>query len=238
MQSPPGRVASKSYGTPEWVSYQDVSAEYYDERLHPTCADFRVASHTYLTTVFGNEFPTGAVADIGCGLSLVSEFCRTGLVLVDAAPSMLKLNDDRHERRLVNIVESPFGENEFDWIFAVLGDPYNESGAWRNISTALKPQGQCVFIVPSIDWAKKFRSASKNEVDGKARFDLSSGEAIFLPSIILPISEQCDLIGGASLHVDRVEHIYVNQMAEIKSAKILNILGRDEAILDIYRVRK
>jgi hypothetical protein len=238
MKSLLGLAASRSSEILEQASYEHVASEYYDERCHPTCADFREASRLFLKRIFEFERPAGLLADVGCGRSLVSEFASKNLVLIDNARAMLDLNLDHREKRRIDIVEEPFGNSEFDWIFAILADPYNEIGAWMNIAKALKPQGQGVFIVPSCCWASKFRASSKNEIAGKARFDLSSGESLFLPSTILLPAQQKALISSCGLHIDRLDHVYVGNLPEIRSAKISSVLGPDEALLDIYRVRK
>jgi SAM-dependent methyltransferase len=187
--------------------------------------------------MFEVDRPTGRLADIGCGKSLISEFAADDLVLIDESQAMLDLNLGGQEKRRINVVEMPFGNSEFDWIFAVLADPYNDIGAWLNIAKALRPDGQCVFIVPSHCWASKFRASSKSEIVGRARFDLVSGEALFLPSTILSPETQRALISNAGLHVDRVDHVYAGDLTEIKSEKISGVLGMAEAVLDIYRVR-
>jgi hypothetical protein len=238
MKSLPGLAVSRSSGIRERASYEDVAAEYYDERRHPTCADFREASRWYLKRVFELERPNGRLADIGCGLSLISEFTSDNLVLIDEARAMLEMNSHHPEKRKVNIVEMPFGSSEFDWIFAILADPYNEIGAWANIAKGLKQRGECVFMVPSFCWASKFRTSSKNELPGKARFDLFSGASLFLPSNILLPEDQEVLISAAGLESYRLDHVHVGDLAKIRSAKISSVLSDDDALLDVYRVRK
>lgn len=238
MKSLPGLAASRSSAIRERASYEDVAAEYYDESRHPTCADFRQASRWYLERLFEQERPDGRLADVGCGLSLISEFTSDNLVMVDESRAMLEMNFHHLEKRKVNIVEMPFGNSEFDWIFAILADPYNEIAAWANIAKALKRRGECVFVVPSFCWASKFRNSSKNELPGKARFDLFSGVSLFLPSNILLPEEQKVLISASGLESYRLDHVRVGDLAEIKSAKISNVLSSDDALLDIYRVRR
>jgi hypothetical protein len=233
-----GLAVSRSSEIRERVSYGFVAAEYYNEQFHPTCADFREASRAYLKKIFEFERPVGRLADVGCGRSLISELTLENLVLIDEARAMLDLNLDCGEKRRVDIVETSFGDAEFDWIFAVLADPYNEMGAWTNIAKALRTQGQCVFIVPSYCWASKFRASSKKEISGKARFDLFSGESLFLPSTVLSPAQQEALISSSGLCVDRLDHAYVRDLNEIKSAKISNFLGQDDPMLDVYRVHK
>lgn len=233
-----GRVASKSSGTLDSPTYDAVGAEYYDDLRHPTCADFREASLILLRRIFHEDHPTGRIADIGCGRSQVAEVARGSLVLVDESSEMISLNGEDHESRVINIVEETFGDAEFDWIFAVLADPYNEVRAWENISKALKPNGRCVFITPSYSWATKYRTPSMGEVAGKARFDLRSGRSIFLPSTILSPARQRELVLSVGLQVVRVEHVLVRELSKVRSEKISSALDENDPILDVYWVRK
>src|SRR4051794_22777325 len=138
--------------------------EYYDETLHPTCADFRLASTLYLRRLFASETVEGRIADIGCGKSILLEMplptsSNRDLVLVDESNDMLLQNDRRRgnfEIRKLDLRTSVFGTVEFDWVFAIMADPYNTLSAWSNIGRALKPLGQCIFVVPSFTWSNKF----------------------------------------------------------------------------------
>ena len=127
MKSASG-LAYKSSGLANRRTYDSVAGEYYDERLHPTCADFRSASRIYLARLFDELKPTGRIADIGCGRSLVAEFQQQNLVLIDESSEMLRQNVPFLESRCINVEREPIGASEFDWIFAVLGDPYNTNG--------------------------------------------------------------------------------------------------------------
>lgn len=178
------------------------------------------------------------MADIGCGRSLVREFATDNLALIDESESMLDLNFGHNDKRRINVVNSPFGSAEFDWVFAVLGDPYNEIGAWRHIAKALKPSGACVFIVPSYVWASKFRKSSNKEVVGKARFDLSTGESILLPSTVLSSDKQQTMISNVGLAMKRLDHVYVRDLPRVRSKKISQILNEDDEILDAYVIKK
>src|ERR1043166_2803629 len=139
----------------EIAPYSKVASEYYDARLHPTCADFRAASFLYLSKIFREEAPNGLIADIGCGDSLLTKFCKQKLVLVDESAQMLARNLGDHEKRQFDVTKEKFGISEFDWVFAILGDPYNVISTWSNIEIALKPRGECVFMSPSFIWAEK-----------------------------------------------------------------------------------
>jgi hypothetical protein len=234
MKSPLGRVAFKSSAIPRFESYEEVAAEYYDSKLHPTCADFRSASKFFLEAFFLGNRPAGRIADIGCGLSLLNDFVSEDLVLVDSSAQMLDRNDGGAEKRLLNLEKQSFGRSEFDWIFAILADPFNSRAAWKNICSALKDKGRCVFIVPSYYWASEFRSRVWEERSGFARFERADGSSVFLPSIVLPQIDQVRLIEAVGMRVISFSHVLVGDLLEVTSPKILGIVAKDQPILDIY----
>jgi SAM-dependent methyltransferase len=222
----------------EESSYDSVAAEYYDEKLHPTCADFRSASYIYLKKFFDLVKPAGRFADIGCGRSLLAAFQSHNLVLIDKSNQMVGQNAPSYEKRLLNVEQESFGEGEFDWIFAVLGDPYNSSKAWQNIYRALKVGGQCVFILPSICWAEKFRSRDNEERPNFARFVTSNGSTVFLRSLVVNPDQQKKMIADAGLSLVAIEHVLVGDLPFVRSPKISEFLAADQELLDIYRAEK
>jgi SAM-dependent methyltransferase len=233
-----GPVASKFSETLKPGTYDDVASEYYDEQLHPTCADFRDASTAFLRDFFRSETPKGRIAEIGCGISLLSELAPDDLVLVDSSAKMLSKNQNVAEKRLLNVETSSFGEREFDWVFAILADPYNSKAAWQNIARALKHGARALFVVPSHYWASHFRSAAGGERDGFARFDRADTSSVFLASAIYPREEQVSLIRSAGLAVLECEHVPVRAINRIRSRKISEFLSDDDPILDGYYVHK
>jgi trans-aconitate methyltransferase len=233
-----GQNELKSTRIPNATAYDKVALEYYDEIRHPTCADLREASRLFFARLFEKEDPSGRLADIGCGRSLVAEFKKSELVLVDSSTQMLDQNNFEIKRRVIDVEFESFGESEFDWIFAVLADPYNSISSWNNIFKALKVSGTCVFIVPSFVWSQKFRLRDSGEREGFARFIIAGGEDVFLRSVIVSSQEQEQLIIRAGLQLHRCEHVYTKDMTMIKSAKISGVLSPDEPILDIYIANK
>jgi SAM-dependent methyltransferase len=234
MKSLLGRVAFRSSETPSVGSYDDVASEYYDERLHPTCADFRDASRIFLRAFFQKEKPEGRIADLGCGLSLLREVVLGSLVLVDSSAQMLGRNVSAVEKRLADVEASSFGDAEFDWIFAILADPYNSSLAWLNIARALKSGGRCLFIVPSHRWVSQFRSIASGEQIGYARFDRSDNSSVLLPSKVYSQVEQVSLIHSVSMRTIDCGHVFVRELTNIRSRKISEFLASDDPLLDVY----
>jgi SAM-dependent methyltransferase len=238
MKLPHGRVASKSSEILNLGTYDDVASEYYDEQLHPTCADFRDASRAALREFFRREAPKGRMAEIGCGISLLSELSPDDLVLVDSSAKMLSKNRTTAEKRLMNVEIDGFGEGEFDWVFAVLADPYNSKAAWLNITRALKHGARALFMVPSYYWASHFRSVAGGERDGFARFDRADTSSVFLASVIYSRDEQISLIRSAGLAVLECKHVPVQAINRIRSQKISGFLSSNDPILDSYYVCK
>jgi SAM-dependent methyltransferase len=238
MKSLLGQVESKYLKIPELSSYDSVASEYYDAKLHPTCADFRVASGNCLRRVFASEKPRGRLADIGCGLSLVNELVSDNLVLIDKSEEMLAQNIGPAEKRLIDVEAENFGNLEFDWIFAILADPYNTPAAWKNIGAALKKGGECLFVVPSYRWTKVFRSRVADERDGFARFVRSDSSIVYLSSIVRPHEMQASLITSAGLHLTSVSHVTMSDMPYIQSPKVSEYLTAHDPLIDIYHVKK
>jgi SAM-dependent methyltransferase len=240
VKSAIGRAVYKSTEIREReASYNVVASEYYDADLHPTCADFRAASYLYLEKLFGLESPHGRIADVGCGRSLVAEFVSAdNLVLVDESQLMLQDNVAAIESRIANIEIESFGYEEFGWVFAILGDPYNTAAAWKHISEALRPGGNCIFIVPSIVWATKFREGQKDERNGLARFVTSGGRSVYLRSLIFSAAEQQAIISEAGLSFVGLCQVLTGELKAIKSAKISEHLSARDPLLDIYRAHK
>jgi SAM-dependent methyltransferase len=163
---------------------------------------------------------------------------------VDESEAMLDWNKIDQKPRddfqvcISDIEAGPFGLEEFDWIFAVLADPYNTEQAWENISRALRAGGECVFIVPSFAWRDKFRARSAEERAGHARFLTKKGLEVFLPSIILDEVHQEAIVKQSGLVLDRIDHVRIRDMPKIRSPKISNFLEADDPIVDIYRTKK
>jgi hypothetical protein len=147
---------------------------------------------------------------------------------------MLAWNAGPAEQRLVNLEERAFARSEFDWVFAILADPFNSKEAWKNISTALKEGGRCLFVVPSYRWVSKFRSSALEEQPGLAHFVRADNSSVFLPSIVFPQAEQAALIESVGMQVTAFEQVLVRDLPRINSPKISEFLSRDDAILDVY----
>jgi SAM-dependent methyltransferase len=235
MKSLHGLAAFKSSEILEPSSYSAVAAEYYDAVLHPTCADFREACRLFLQQLVAEERPQGRIADIGCGLSLIAELGLLDVVLVDSSKEMLSLNSNGCEKRCIDVEAGAFGDSEFAWLFAVLADPYNSAAAWRNIRYALCDGGECVFIVPSDVWVRKFRENALNEREGFAHFVLANKSSVFLPSKVYSVEQQEHLIRDSGLTLRKFEQFFVRDLPRVSSQKVSHFLSPNDPIIDVYR---
>jgi len=164
----------------------------------------------------------------------VTEFEKRNVVLIDSSSDMLAGNSETNEKYLIDVEKDRFGNSEFDLVFAILGDPYNSSATWKHIHLALKPGGNCVFMVPSFAWASAFRSKDPHEKEGFAAFTIADGTDVYIRSTILPMNKQKEVIQEAGLASVQVDHVNVSALASVRSAKISNVLSSEDAILDIY----
>jgi hypothetical protein len=151
---------------------------------------------------------------------------------------MLEHNPPFLEKRRLDVEIESIGKSEFDWIFAILADPYNTLDSWRNIERALKPQGQCVFMVPSFDWVRSFRPDAEDERPNFARFVSARGDIVFLRSLVFERDVQQKMIERAGLVTQLVEHVLAGDLPFVRSRKISEVLSRDQSLVDIYRVSK
>jgi len=198
-----------------WLSsYSEIATEYYDERRHPTCANFRAASAFILRTWLRSFLKRNSViVETGAGASVALELIQdlrvpAALIVSDRSPAML---NQRHEfisgTCLVSDAEQlAVRSASVDAILASLGDPYNTSTFWRECSRVLRPGGRVFFTTPSFEWARSFRNES-GAPPMAAEFELADGRALFVPSLVLSPTEQVALIRSAGLNVGQERHV-------------------------------
>lgn len=226
-------------------SYDRVASEYYDGVLHPTCADFRQATHLLLDRFFAQYAPRARALELGAGKSLVAEWYAAHdlpldtLTLTDASAAMLahsRMWRERGARLIVSAVED-LGDTEgrFDLVFACLGDPYNTAHLWRNIRQWLAPDGNYFYTTPSFEWASRFRRRHQSGIDSAAEF-LVEGDRVYVPSLVHPPPAQLAVIEGCGLTVDHIEHIARRDMPHgVRSPKLaLAEIGADLPIVSGY----
>lgn len=186
-------------------NYGAVAREYYDARVHPTCANFTEASHLLLGAFWEDiarhlqSLGRGAdFLDLGCGKSvLAEELIARGqawrrLVLVDESESMLTYSRGFNGAELV-LAESaqlPLGDASIDLTTAFMGDPFNTEATWQELARVLRPGGLVLFTAPSFAWANAFRASGSGERAGSALFVVDGTKEVYLPSHVLARPDQ------------------------------------------------
>jgi SAM-dependent methyltransferase len=230
-------------------TYEQLADEYYDPRLHPTCANFREASALALAPWLRIAIEQSTVvAEVGAGRSLAAEeftvrhLSLSNLFLLDSSRKMLAHSStwgDRGARLIISDAKRlPFAPETFDLVVASLGDPYNGLEFWRAAHRVLKPGGHVAFTTPSYEWAVAFRgrSAGANELD-HAQFTLANGSRLAVPSSILPERQQRELIERAGFVVDQIAGIHLEAISATPiSPKLL--ASSADPVLRAYCVTK
>jgi SAM-dependent methyltransferase len=232
-------------------SYEVVASEYYDERRHPTCADFRDASASLLRKVFTTFRPPRRVlCETGCGYSLLCELFLNGyphaglarIDLIDHSPTMLRYSTQKWTHPCVNshvrdARDLPADDGSVDILVASLGDPYNDHEFWAEVRRVLTDEGMAIFTTPSYEWAREFRSERERSV---AQFELEDGTLVQLPSLIQPPDEQIKLIESCKpkLVVEEQFDFRIRQLGRPRAgSKVLPERGPDASVVTCYVVR-
>lgn len=231
-------------------SYEVLAQEYYNPVHHPTCANFREAS-LVLFRKWLDVLPLGRgwACEVGAGDSLLAEELATQglqlnqLVLIDAAPTMLKYSS-RWGRMGAHLVVGDAGMLELpsatlELLVSCLGDAYNTAAFWTEVSRALRPGGVALFTTPSHDWAMSFRSCDGRESLMTAEFALSDGCRLRLPSLIYPAQQQIALITESGLTVRDVCDIPISALKSSNlSPKLVLERGRGASVVSGFLVTK
>ncbi len=223
--------------------YDCVSAEYYDTTAHPTCANLREASLKLLNAHSGDLRRYKVVAEIGSGRSLLAErelVDASRLLLFDSSPGMLNYSRPWSycgaQLVVADAEHLPLATASIPAFVAVLGDPYNTPGFWREICRALMPGGLSLFTTPSHDWASGFRKLGDTVL---AQFDSANGRTHFLPSWIYSSNDQVGLMQSAGLRVDRVADLRLSAIQGSPiSAKLRSRKTTDPVIATLYAAHR
>lgn len=232
---------------PSSSDYEDVASEYYDHERHPTCRNFMEASRAFIARQIPSSL-SGNLVDVGAGRSILCELLsswgrdlRTS-VLLDSSVSMLAFSQPyaRRGARLVVADASamPLRSGVCTLIIASLGDPYNTIEFWREVARCLSVNGWCIFTTPSHEWATNFRQSSPNEREANAHFELRDGRSLYLPSRVLAVGKQIELIEESGLYADHVEAISATELSVPISPKLRTALGVFPNPLTGYRIVK
>ena len=230
------------------MSYEQLAAEYYDRKAHPTCFNFRTASASILGMWKGVLIEAKAACEVGCGMSLYAELLRREgrdvgqLELVDSSPSMLAYSAVwlRHGAKLTvaDAADLPFTDGSFDVVVSSLGDSYNTGAFWRESRRVLRHGGTLAFTTPSFEWATAFRSRGEGEVPDKALFVSRDGTRCYVPSIILGPAEQVDLMAAHGFSLREMTCVRRREIADEQSPKLGLAGGAGLEVVTGYLVRK
>jgi len=218
-------------------SYESVSAEYYDARRHPTCANFTEASHL-LFDIFQDEIGnhllslirSGDFLDVGCGRSVLAQELLSRnthwrrLVLADDAPGMLAHSrvfcGESVELMLATGSALPLDDASIDVATAFMGDPFNTPETWRELARVIRPGGLALLTMPSFEWANTFRSTSLGERIGAALFVVEARDEIHLPSHVMSRPEQEKMVQSTGFTPVAYRNVRTTELKGPLSAKL------------------
>jgi len=225
--------------------YDAVATEYYNPIFHPTCANFDQLSRRYLHSRLQGIVKSGiTIADIGAGRSIAAQILGVSvsvdLLLVDSSPEMLSHSEqylgENVRFYLADAQETGLADSSVDIVIASLADPFNTLKFWKEIRRLLIPEGLCLFTTPAVEWAEAFRLSDKYN---QAEFMLQDGTIVFVPSIVLAVKEQCELIREAGLHIREIKEYSVSDLTGPISPKLLmKSVGRSLVILRGFTVER
>lgn len=225
--------------------YEDIASEYYDHERHPTCRNFTEASRAFIARQIPS-YLSGNLVDVGAGRSILCELLSSWgrelstTVLLDSSVSMLAFSQPYARRGARLIVADagamPLRSGVCNLIIASLGDPYNTTEFWGEVARCLSVDGCCIFTTPSYEWASSFRQSAPNEREANAHFELRDGRSLYLPSRVLPLGKQIELIEESGLSADHVEAISYAEVSVPISPKLRTALGVFPNPLTGYRV--
>jgi ubiquinone/menaquinone biosynthesis C-methylase UbiE len=231
------------------VTYGYLAKEYYDELLHPTCANFRIASKELINDfIKTSNIRKNNVLEIGAGKSVLIEvleelnFSIENLIISDKEKNMLHHTESMNKNKSYSLIETDaqstnFPDDTFDLIVSSLGDPYNTEKLWSEISRILLPGGLCIFTTPSYEWSNTFRKSPN--VHKYAEFITLLKEKVYVPSFIYDFGEQKQLIEKFNLSIQTSRAINLSQLSTTNISTKLLINNESELpIVTGYLVRK
>ncbi len=226
-------------------NYGMVAAEYYDAGRHPTSAAFRAASVRLLTPLL-IQGTQGKVLEIGSGRSVAAEILSDQgssllLVISDSEPSMLAHSRSFAGERTVLTVTSAtclsFPDQTFALVVASLGDPYNLDSFWTEASRVLEQGGRLLFTTPTHNWSTKFRVGGSAADKTAAEFELHNGMIVNVPSNVLEVGAQREMIAAHGLELEDVHEVTRDQVPLASVAPKLDVAD-DGPVVSLYVVRK
>lgn len=232
------------------VTYGYLANEYYNDILHPTCSNLRTASKALIKNMLEsfNLKQFTSVLEMGAGKSVLMELVEEGVIssdnimITDSEEDMLQHSRDlsgnkNYKLKRIDAEKTGFKDNSFDLIISSLGDPYNSSTLWFEISRILSTNGLCIFTTPSFDWSSEFRGSSINHK--YAEFLTRENKLVKVPSFIYPFEEQNELISGSGLEIVRSDNYSLKDLNEKDVSPKLKISKNKELpIVTAYLIGK
>lgn len=218
-------------------AYELVADEYYDNQKHPTCHCFNRLSRLYLERQIPEPLGDNKILEVGSGDSSVAAILHARgyslerLIITDASPKMLEYSKKwKHYGAKLRVADAHClakSCSNVSLVVASLGDPYNTVDFWREASRVLQPNGKLIFTLPSFEWAARFRS--RNEVNSfhSAEFQLKDGSILDVPSFILPLNFQIQMIEEAGYMVSHFEALGLNDLDIEDQSPKLHVFGND-----------
>lgn len=230
-------------------TYDVVAREYYDPRLHPTCANFRELSlrsfqeNLRIKKIY-DHLHSGKLLETGAGKSLVAEqlaktnFALDNLTLQDQSEEMLS-HSIRWQNQINGMLISdardvPVASGEYNTVLSFLLDPYNDPNLWNEMNRVLAAGGLWIFTTPSFDWANQFRQKSSQTL---SRFVLGSGEEIDLPSYVYPVHKMINLLKKKGFKLEAFRGLSLLEIRGRISKKLVTKSPLN-SVVDSYVFRK
>lgn len=226
-------------------SYEQLSAEYYDDRLHPTSANFREASRIVLehwipSLGLGDEW----ICEVGAGRSLLCEVLEgeqkslDKVLLTDRSYSMLvsscKWRDRGAHLAVCEAGALPLPSSSIGTWVSILGDSFDTESLWAETARIVRPGGVAIHTTPSYEWAAAFRRGKGFSV---AEFRTTDGNQVAVPSFVRPIEQERALIESAGLSVKEVNAVPMSALRSLAlSPKLTSVLTESDTALVGYLI--
>lgn len=230
------------------ADYERLAAAYYDRKLHPTCHALRQASILSISRLTAEVPLAGVAVELGAGKTIIPECFPEWqsrfhqIFLVDSSQSMLDYSrpfmSSDATLLLEDVTETSIAPGVGNLVIASLGDPYNRPALWFEIARLLGLGGIAIFTTPSIQWVTAFRQDGQSAPPDAAEFLLPNGDAVHVPSLVLPPMEQEQLIVSSGLIVDAIAEITPAESVEAAFAPKLAAIPSTTPFLTAYRVRR
>ncbi|HMG45967.1 MAG TPA: methyltransferase domain-containing protein [Allosphingosinicella sp.] len=229
------------------VGYEDVAGHYYDAVLHPTCAAFREGSIRLLGALLPPTLTANLVVEVGAGRASVPVLFPdwtsriSELVLLDSSPTMLSYSREYAHQgatlALASAQATGLASGSVDVLIASLGDPFNDRDFWVEVKRVLSSFGIAFFTTPSPQWASRFRQEGQITPEDSAEFINPGGEAVCVPSSVLPIDDQSALLRTCGLIVEAIANCYLADAPQARRAPKLQCVADEDPFVIGYSIR-